>query len=117
MDQNFRKLVEMLLPAGVLEYFDLIDSSQDKEGIDIYLEEKNKIPVEHQHKKAHSKGFFSEVAIQDFPIRGQKVTLHAKRRRWEVLEDGEIITRDWEIVKKGTRMTPEFGAFLKGLLR
>lgn len=117
MDQNFRKLVEMLLPAGILEFFDLIDSSQNKEGIDIYLEEKNTIPVEHQHRKAHSKGFFSEIAIQDFPIRGQKVTLHAKRRRWEVLEDGEIITRDWEIVKKGTRMTPEFGAFLKGLLR
>ncbi|WP_442319953.1 ISAon1 family transposase N-terminal region protein [Chitinophaga terrae (ex Kim and Jung 2007)] len=43
--------------------------------------------------------------------------LHAKRRRWEVLEDGQIITRDWEIVKKGTRMTPEFAAFLKELLR
>ena len=83
----------------------------------LYLEEKNKIPVEHQHKKAHSKGFFSEVSIQDFPIRGLKVTLHAKRRRWEVLDDGKIITRDWELVKKGTRMTPEFGAFLKGLLR
>jgi len=50
--------------------------------------------------------------ISDFPIRGQKVTLNI-RRRWTVLDTGQIITRDWNLVRERTRMTTEFGLFLK----
>ncbi|WP_422663668.1 ISAon1 family transposase N-terminal region protein [Sphingobacterium sp. UBA6645] len=51
--------------------------------------------------------------MSDFPIRGQKVTLHIRRRRWTVLDTGDIITRDWNLVREGARMTTEFGLFLK----
>ncbi|HEU0228674.1 MAG TPA: transposase, partial [Arachidicoccus soli] len=63
-----------------------------------------------------SKGFFPSITIQDFPLRGQRVFLHIKRRRWMKMEGEEkrsIITRDWNVVSKGTRMTKEFAAFLK----
>nr|WP_255578084.1 transposase [Chitinophaga sp. sic0106] len=117
VDKNLNLLLEALLPEGILYYFELTDASQTEAEISIYLEEKNIAPAEHQHKKLHAKDFLPPVAVQDFPIRRKKVTLFVKRRRWEVVGTNEIVTRDWEIVKKGTRMTMEFAAFLKGLLR
>jgi hypothetical protein len=53
--------------------------------------------------------------VQDFPIRGQKAFLYFKRRRWRIISWGFIITRNWELVAKGTRITAEFSAFLKGI--
>jgi hypothetical protein len=113
---TYETLVSLLLPPGILEFFELRNVSQLPTGLNIYLEEKNIIPIEYQGQKLESKGFLPEITIQDFPIRGQKVSLYIKRRRWEVLESGAIISRNWEIVRKGTRMTTEFGTFLKGIL-
>jgi hypothetical protein len=96
-------LISLLLPEGILDYFDLIKV------------EKNLAPEGYQKSELESKGLLPETRIQDFPIRGQKVALCVKRRRWTVLKTGKIITRDWDIVIKGTRMTTEFGLFLKGL--
>ncbi|MNL66937.1 hypothetical protein D3C87_1914740 [compost metagenome] len=81
----------------------------------IYLEEKNIAPDGYDKKSLESKGFFPEVEIQDFPIRGHKVALCIKRRRWTVKNTGAIISRDWDLVRKGARMTTEFGLFLKGI--
>lgn len=67
------------------------------------------------HVKLESKGFIAATEIKDFPIRGQKVTLHIRRRRWRVLATQKIITRDWNLVHEGARMTTEFGLFLKGI--
>jgi hypothetical protein len=53
--------------------------------------------------------------VQDFPVRGKKLYLHIKRRRWEVQSNGNIVSRDWRLVQSGTRMTAEFAAFLKGI--
>ena len=88
---------------------------KDSVGLNIYLEEKNISPLNYQKHELESKGFLPEVRIQDFPIRGQKVALCVKRRRWTVLSTEKIITRDWDLVIKGTRMTTEFGLFLKGI--
>jgi hypothetical protein len=81
----------------------------------IYLEEKSLPPSGYEKAQLESKGFLPETVIQDFPIRGHKVALCIKRRRWEVKASGEIITRDWDLVRKGARMTTEFGTFLKGI--
>jgi hypothetical protein len=83
------------------------------------LEEKNSLPKEFQEQAGqvyHSKGFYPQVTVQDFPIRGQKVLLLVKRRRWKNPITGEIVSRDWTLVQKGTRLTAEFAAFLKGIL-
>ena len=108
-------LVRLILPEGILDYFELINVIQAENGLNIYLEEKNMVPAGYEKSQLESKGFLPETAIQDFPIRGHKVTLYIKRRRWEVKQSGEIITRDWNLVQKGARMTTEFGAFLKGI--
>lgn len=115
LSNSFETLVRLILPEGILEYFELIDVTQSPIGLNIYLEEKNLPPLGYEKNQLESKGFLPETAIQDFPIRGHKVALCIKRRRWEVKQSGEIITRDWNLVRKGARMTTEFGTFLKGI--
>ena len=115
MQSAYETLVKLLLPQGILEFFELTNVTQSPTGLNIFLEEKNIIPIEYKDQKLESKGFLPEVSIQDFPIRGQKVALCIKRRRWELKQTGEIITRDWDLVRKGARMTTEFGLFLKGI--
>ena len=115
LSNSYETLVRMILPEGILEYFELSHVSQSPGGLNIYLEEKNLPPVGYEKAQLESKGFLPETSIQDFPIRGHKVALCIKRRRWEVKETGVIITRDWDLVRKGARMTTEFGTFLKGI--
>ena len=115
LDQAHHTLISLLLPEGILEYFELTQVEKVPEGLNICLEEKNIVPSEYQNQRLESKGFLPEVSIQDFPIRGQKVALRIKRRRWRVFETGLIITRDWNLVHKGARITTEFGLFLKGI--
>jgi hypothetical protein len=115
LSNSYETLVRLILPEGILDYFELVNVNQAGPGLSIYLEEKNIAPAGYENQRLESKGFLPETSIQDFPIRGHKVALCIKRRRWEVLETGIIITRDWNLVQKGARMTTEFGTFLKGI--
>jgi len=117
LNHSYEALVRVLLPEGILDYFELTKIVESIPGLNIYLEEKNIVPVEFKDEKLESKGFLPEIYIQDFPIRNQKVTLCIKRRRWEVKNTGEIVTRDWKVVQQGTRMTKEFADFLKAVHR
>lgn len=111
------EILSMLLPSGMLDYFDLVNHISQETCFILYLEEKASIPQEYSHLHLHSKGFFPETEIQDFPIRGKAVYLRVKRRRWEDPATGQTYSRDWNLVASGTRITAEFGAFLKALLR
>lgn len=110
-------IAELILPNGVLEYFDVNKIEQTPTEIHIYLAEKNLPPAEYAHTKLTSKGFFDEIKVRDFPIRGKVVYLLIKRRRWLDEGTGNPVFRDWEMVAKGTRMTKEFATFLKGIAR
>jgi len=82
----------------------------------LFLEEKNLPPGEYAGQTLHSKGFYPEIRVQDFPIRKHRAELSIKRRRWEVLSSGEIVSRNWDLVIQGARLSKEFGLFLKGAL-
>ena len=112
---NYRTIVSLLLPEGLLDYFDITEATTAKEELSIYLEEKNIPPADYTTDQLQSKGFHDQIKVEDFPIRGKKAYLYIRRRRWEVKSDGRIISRDWRIVQSGTRMTREFAAFLKGV--
>lgn len=110
------EMLSLFLPSGMLDYFDLTNHVSQETSFILYLEEKASIPQEHSHLRLHSKGFLPEIEVQDFPIRGKAVYLRVKRRRWEDPETGQIYSRDWNLVASGTRITAEFGVFLKVLL-
>lgn len=107
----------MILPEGILDLFELTSISKDTDGLCIYLEEKNIVPVEYVGSPVHAKGFHAEIRVTDFPLRGKKVVLCIRRRRWENTMSGEIVQRDWNLLSKGTRITNEFALFLKGIFR
>jgi len=111
-DKNF---LDLILPQGILEYFLLTDFTSSTSEIRLYLEEKNVIPEEYQGDKLISKGFFGEITVQDFPLRGKAVYLHIRRRRWLNQTTGAVVFRDWNMVAQGTRMTTEFASFLKAI--
>jgi len=110
-------LAKVVLPNGILEYFSLSNIVQTEEILSIYLNEKNIIPEEYTNDKLSSKGFYDEIKVQDFPIRGKEVYLYIKRRRWLNESTGNIVMRNWDVVAKGTRMTKDFAAFLKVISR
>lgn len=113
--ESYLPIVQFLLPEFLLENFILI--SVDKEGdcFQVHLEEKNTSTDDPDRANLLSKGFFPSITVQDFPIRGHKVFLHIKRRRWLNTKTQKVVYRDWTEVEKGTRMTSEFALFLKGI--
>lgn len=117
MTDQYLALATLILPDGILDFFELTAVGKDEEGLCIYLEEKNIIPMEYRSSPVHAKGFHAEVRVTDFPLRGKKVVLCIKRRRWEHINTGEILQRDWHLLSKGTRITNEFALFLKGVFR
>ena len=113
MTSDTASLLKLFLPDFILEHFEFKGVIVDEETFNIELEEINQPPLEWEGIKVLSKGFFPELVVQDFPIRGHKVFLHIRRRRWLNVETSKVIYRNWTLVEKGTRMTGEFAAFLK----
>ena len=109
--------IEMILPEGLLNYFEVTQIIKEAENFKIYLSEKNIPPKEYVSDKLTSKGFFDEITVQDFPIRGKASYLHIKRRKWINETTGDIVFRDWNMVAKGKRMTHEVASFLKVISR
>lgn len=110
---HYQKLVHFLLPEGLLDYFNITNTIFDGEAINVHLEEQNLPPQEYRSDRLESKGFYPSVMVQDFPIRDNSVFLHVKRRRWLNHSSGELVSRDWQMVASGTRLTKEFASFLK----
>ena len=113
-------VIGMFLPVGLLDHFsikdvkELGDVSTKKMQYEIYLEENNEILGNYDINHYESKGF-TEVTLQDFPIRGKAVYIKIKRRRWRHKErKNEIIRNDFAFVAEGAGFTRELSDFLKG---
>jgi hypothetical protein len=113
------ELLKLLLPEYLVDYFDVTGFEKEKEGEELHLffEEKNNVPPEYAKHRLSSKGFYDEIIVQDFPVRGQSAFLHIKRRRWMNHTLNRVVSRNWDLVAKGTRMTADFAAFLKEISR
>jgi hypothetical protein len=112
-----QSVIELFLPEGILEYFDLTSVEKSVENYTLYLAEKNLHPAEFSGQKLSSKGYFDEITVSDFPIRGKACFLRVKRRKWLNEDTHKLVSRNWELVAKGTRMTQEFASFLKAVHR
>lgn len=111
-----KELLELMLPEDIVEYFDCIGIEKKEESVRIILEEKNKIPplpLSHKSKPVQSKGF-KEIEIDDFPLRGRKVTLLLRRRVWKIEGVNQLHKREIQLTYPGTRLANEFATFLKG---
>jgi len=112
---DLEDVLQLLLPQEIFQYFEIILIDTNEEEIHIYLDEKNQRPEIYKGKKLSSKGFYNTSTVQDFPIRDKATYLHVRRRRWRIESTGELVSRDWNTVAKGTHLTTGFATFLKGI--
>ena len=121
----YKEFVKLMLPVEVRESFELVkvevvtypsDTKTDELGeMHIYLDEENHTP--NNRTDLSPNGFFPAIKINDYPIRGHKVTLHIRRRRWTDPE-GHNVSTDWDnIVHEHSRLSPDFVTFLKAIHR
>lgn len=109
------QLLGLILPEGILEYFQINSVKNIGIGFEVYLEEKPEVPQEYKDQPLRCHGFHQEQTLHDFPVRGKVFDLKIKRRRWLNTATNQVVSRDWELMARGTRFTREFAAFLKGL--
>jgi hypothetical protein len=108
-----------IFPKGLLTHFTItafleLDNLEEKSTFyEIQLEENNTILGDYDSSLYESKGF-TEVVLQDFPIRGKSVFLRIRRRRWRLKSNKNILIRnDFSFVAVGSGFTQELSAFLK----
>ena len=106
-----QQLLSLILPAGLLDYFEIKSVRDIKIGYEVLLEEKADIPVEYINEPMRCHGFYPQQTIHDFPLRGKVFDLIVKRRRWLNTSTKEVVSRDCDLVAKGTRFTQEFATF------
>ena len=110
-----KTLLETIFPSVIVENFDIVSIQQEpkEEELHIYIDEKKTIPVEFSSRRVVFNGFTPAKKIQDYPIRGNAVYLHVRRRKWLDTETKEILTKNYSIAFEGTQLSKEFVAFLK----
>ena len=115
--EDLKELAELLLPQGILEYFDYKNYKTENSEIIITLVEKNtvpKLPEQYKNRKIRQKGF-KQITVNDFPVRGKKVQLVFRRRVWQIQGVKELYKKEIpKVIFPGTRLEKEFADFLKG---
>jgi hypothetical protein len=89
---------ELLLPDGLLDYFEVVRVDKTPERIIIHLDERYLSIDERSGKRLEFKGFYPSISIHDFPLRGKALILQVRRRRWLNLDTGDPCMREWEVV-------------------
>ena len=114
-NEHLNSLIKLILPTEIFDYFEIIHLEVTDKKVHVHLDELNIKPKVFENKKLTSKGFHPVAIIQDFPLRDKALFMHVRRRRWLIGSSGEVISRDWNTVAKGTRYTQGFATFLKGI--
>jgi hypothetical protein len=109
-----QKVLELIFPKDVFEWFDLKEGNSDENNTRIVFEEKDIPPLTRrdQNKKIIARKFH-EITITDFPLRGKRTLLTFRRRYWKVEGQKEYLKRDIPLSFPGTQLEKEFANFLK----
>lgn len=112
MTTEEQAIIQLLFPENIFQWFDMVSGKKDDKTISIVFEEKNIPPVSDKNKKIISKGF-TDITINDFPIRGRKALLTFRRRYWQIEGQKKLLKRDIKLCFPGTQLEKEFADFLK----
>ena len=125
MNPQYEILAKCLLPSHMLEWFELTNvevkamekkSAQDQPEeysanvIHLYLDENELTPDNREDLRPN--GFTPAKTFHDFPIRGQEVLLHVRRRRWLDAE-GRNVMSEFDFIQESTLCSKELADFLK----
>ena len=112
---SYDQFLRFIFPEGMFDYFELSDFKEKSDRVEIYFEEKNIHPQEYATDNLESKGFYEQVRMQDYPMRGRSCLLFIKKRRWFNHSTGKYVSRNWKLVAEGTQITTEFASFFKSI--
>lgn len=126
MNPQYEILAKCLLPTHMLEWFDLTnvevkpkeqtatrDTHSEEVSVNVvhlYLDENPLTPDNRVDLRPN--GFTPAKTFHDFPIRGQEVLLHVRRRRWLDAE-GRNVMSEFDFIQESTRCSKELSDFLK----
>ena len=113
--EMLNELAKVILPADILDYFDVVHVTPGEDFIIVHLDEQNRIHTPEDGHVYESNGFYEAATIQDFQIRNKKVHLSVRRRRWIDKNSGKSVSNTYDLTAKGTRYSKEFADFLKGI--
>lgn len=113
---SYEDLLRLILPNEIFDFFDVFKVDVYDGEVHLFVDEKNVLPEGMQKGKYISKGFYPEAIIQDYPLRDKAVFIHARRRKWQDVSTSEIVSNTFNLTEKGTRYSPGFASFLKGIL-
>ena len=114
---DYDVFLRFIFPNGMFDYFNLVDFIEKPDKVEIYFEEKNEIPQEYADDKLESKGFYEQVRMYDYPMRGRSCILYIKKRRWYNHTLNKYVSRNWKLMAEGTQISKEFASFLKAMDR
>ncbi|MDR1198091.1 MAG: hypothetical protein LBK94_03635, partial [Prevotellaceae bacterium] len=102
-ENPYVKLFQLILPADIASFFDLVDVAEkaevdDRRELHLYLDKKPIVPAGYNSSNLSPNGFYEAGSIQDFPIRDRRVQLHVRRRRWLDKSTGKSVSKDWDLV-------------------
>ena len=126
MNPQYETLAKCLLPEHMLEWFELTNvevkpkekkSTRDKQPDDIpvnvirlYLDENELTPDNREDLRPN--GFTPAKTFHDFPIRGQEVLLHVRRRRWLDAANHNVMS-EFDFIQESTRCSKELAEYAK----
>lgn len=113
---SYEDLLRLILPGEIFDFFDVIKVDAYEKEVHLFVDEKNVLPYGFNKWEYQSKGFYPEAIIQDYPLRDKAVFIHARRRKWQNVLTSEILSNNFNLTEKGTRYSPGFASFLKGIL-
>ena len=113
---SYEELLRLILPGEIFEFFDVIKVDAYEKEVHLFVDEKNVLPYGFNKGEYQSKGFYPEAIIQDYPLRDKAVFIHARRRKWQNVLTSEILSNNFNLTENGTRYSPGFASFLKGIL-
>ena len=114
---DYSVFLKFIFPDGMFDYFEFKDFKEEQDKVEVYFEEKNIVPKEYSQDKLESKGFYQEIKMYDYPMRGKSCILYIKKRRWYNHTQNTYVSRDWNLVASGTQISTEFASFLKAMHR
>ena len=113
---SYEDLLRLILPGEIFEFFDVIKVDAYEKEVHLFVDENNVLPYGFNKGEYQSKGFYPEAIIQDYPLRDKAVFIHARRRKWQNVLTSEILSNNFNLTENGTRYSPGFASFLKGIL-
>lgn len=110
------QFLKYVFPEVIMQYFTIEGWKEEDNTLRIWLDERDYLEkADRKSLTVSPHGFTEEKIIQDFPLRGKPVFLHVRKRRWYDKQTGETFTYTYDdMTTEGTKITPEFVAFLKG---